>query len=146
MKQPGVLLILITFVAAVSFVVASEQYKNGSTKTVTLTGLNEVGGFGDPDGAGIFKYSADANESRLCYELTFSNIDNVSGVVIGFGSKDVSGSVIMKLETLPTEKSEGCFPLDGNRIADLTKNPENYFVNVLSSEFPNGAIRGQLSR
>ena len=43
MKQPGVLLVLITFVVGVSFVVASEQFRSGTMQTTTLTGLNETG-------------------------------------------------------------------------------------------------------
>ncbi|MBS1786273.1 MAG: CHRD domain-containing protein [Acidobacteria bacterium] len=33
-----------------------------------------------------------------------------------------------------------------SQINDIMKNPGNYYVNVHTAEFPNGAIRGQLGK
>jgi hypothetical protein len=144
MKQPGVLLILLTFVAAVSFVVASEQYKNGRVKTTTLTGLAEVQTLGDPDGTGILKFSVNAELNQVCYELSVSNIGTASAADIRSGAKNNVGTVTATLELPAQGSSTKCVALEADKIADLIRNPGNYYVNVYNAEFPNGAIRGQL--
>ena len=35
--------------------------------------------------------------------------------------------------------------LDKNLLKDIIRNPENYYVNVHNTPFPNGAVRGQLA-
>ncbi|HEV8367790.1 MAG TPA: CHRD domain-containing protein [Pyrinomonadaceae bacterium] len=144
MKQPGVLVILLTFVAAVSFVVASEQYKHGRNKTTTLTGFAEVPTIGDPDGTGILKFSIGVEENQICYELSVSNIGTPTAAEISFGSKTEVGTVIATLEAPANGSSKRCVTLAADKIADLIKNPGHYYVNVYNAEFPKGAIRGQL--
>jgi hypothetical protein len=146
MKQPGVLLVLITFVVGVSFVVGSEQYKNGAKQTTTLTGLNETRSFGDPDGTGILKFTLKTDEGKFCYELNVSNISDPTSATLNFGARDINGAVLTTL-TAPTKGSSAdCVTLDAEKMADIVKNPGSYYVNVLNAEFPEGAIRGQLGK
>ena len=146
MKQPGVLLVLVTFVAAVSFVVASEQYKQGRMATTTLTGLAEVGHFGDPDGMGIFKFKIDSDQNQFCYELTISNIEAPAAALVHSGTSDVEGASLITLQLPIRGSSKGCVTLPPDKIAELQKNPSHYYVNIQNAEFPTGAIRGQLGR
>ena len=146
MKQPGVLVVMLMFVAAVSFVVTSQQHKNGSTKTTSLTGHAELQTFGDPDGTGSFNFSIGAAESQICYELSVSNIGAPTAADISFVSKTEVGTVIATLEAPANGSSKRCVTLASDKIADLIKNPGHYYVNVYNAEFPNGAIRGQLGK
>jgi len=43
-----------------------------------------------------------------------------------------------------TEGETGKF-VDGQTVAEILANPEDYYVNVHNAEYPGGAIRGQLS-
>jgi len=97
MKQPGVILVLIIFVAAVSFVVASEQYQQGRMATTTLTGLAEVGHFGDPNGTGIFKYKVDRAQNLFCYELSVTDIETATSAAVHSGTRDAQGSSLITL-------------------------------------------------
>ena len=144
MKQPGVLLVLVIFVAAVSFVVASEQYKNAGMKTATLSGLNEVRAVGDADGTGILKFSVRDDEGKFCYDLSVANIATPTSVSLTTGTRDDNGEPIAALQLPLSRNANGCIPLEADRISDIQLNPTNYYVNVQNAEFPNGAIRGQL--
>lgn len=143
MKQPGVLLILVTFVAAVSFVVASEQYKQGRLSATTLTGLNELPNFGDPDGSGLFKFTFNSSQNQVCYELTTTNIADITGLQIRVGDRNTVGPTLISLQA---NVAKDCVSVEAGKLAELMKNPSNYYVSVQTQEFPNGAIRGQLGR
>ena len=144
MKQPIVLVLLVIFVAAVSFVVASEQYKQGHMSTVTLTGINEIPNFGDPDGSGLLKFKIDAQQNRFCYELSAASIETATAAQIHSGGKDAAGPSLINLQPPTFGMSKECVSVDSDRLADLIKNPANYYVSVQNAEFPQGAIRGQL--
>ena len=144
MKQPGVLLVLVTFVAAVSLVLASEQYKQGRMSTITLSGVNEVPNYGDPDGTGLFKFSINASQNQICYELTTSNIASATAAQIHTGEKDIVGPMLIDLVAPTKGMWKDCVSVEPEKLADLIKNQSNYYVSVQNAEFPDGAIRGQL--
>src|SRR5258705_12615018 len=112
MKQPVVLVVLITFVAAVSFVVASEQYKHGSMTTTTLSGISELPKRGDADGTGILRFRIKVEENRFCYELAVSNIAPATTVTINTGPNHQSGAVILNLVPPSKGPSQECVTLD----------------------------------
>ncbi len=143
MKQPVVWLILVTFVIAVSFVVASEQYKQGRMSTATLTGMNELPNFGDPDGSGLFKFTFNSTQNQVCYELTTTNIAEITGLYIRVGDRNTVGPTLIALQA---SVAKDCVSVDAGKLAEVMKNPTNYYVSVQTKEFPNGAIRGQLGR
>jgi len=146
MKQPGVLLVLITFVVGVSFVVGSEQYKNGTMLTTTLTGLNETSSLSDPDGVGMLQFTVKADEGKFCYDLNVSTISDPTSATLNIGARGISGAVLTTLKTPTQGSSADCVTLDADRMADIVRNPGSYYVNVLNAEFPEGAIRGQLGK
>ena len=108
MKQPGILIAFIIFIAAVSFVLASEQYKHAKAKTVTLKGLNGIDRPGDPDGAGTLKYAVKADQSQICYELSVSNIAQATGAKI----TDPVGTVVVSLQAPTNGFVKDCAQLD----------------------------------
>jgi hypothetical protein len=146
-KQSATLIALIVFIAAVSFVLASQQEKQtGPSLTATLTGAAEVPGAGDPDGTGQVKLTLNPDREEVCYELTVANIGTPTGAHIHTGAADVAGPVLLPLKTPVKGSVKDCVKLDREKIADILKNPASYYVNVHNADFPNGAIRGQLSK
>ena len=146
MKQPGALIVLFIFVAAVSFALASEQYNSGRRLTATLTGAAEVPGPGDADGTGRVTLTLNAGKSQICYELAVSNIGAATAAHIHSGAADVAGPVIVMLKAPETGSSKDCVALDKEKILDINKNPAKYYVNVHNADFPDGAVRGQLTK
>ena len=144
MKQPGVLVLLISFVLVISFVVASQEAKNDGFVTTTLSGANEVNRLGDADGAGVFRFTVKSQGRQLCYELSTSSISEATTATINAGDSSSNGNVVIGLEAPTSGRSQGCVSGDTQTIRDITANPSRYYVNVRNAEFPNGAIRGQL--
>lgn len=118
------------------------------TLTTTLTGTAEVPGPGDEDGTGraqirLFK-------DKVCFRLSWENIDPPTMAHIHVGGPDVAGPVVVTLfmgETpLPEtiDRVGGCAAADPALIDQIEADPSAYYVNIHNVPFPAGAIRGQL--
>lgn len=156
--------------AAVSFSVAQAGHENVVLEA-ELSGASEVGddgttGVGDEDGTGhAYVFGIDDDPVTLCYVITAEGIDPTfeaekTGMAhIHRGAEGENGPVVAAL-AFPlegdaadciTEGEEGKFPLIGEDgepesiVADILANPADYYVNVHTGEFPDGAIRGQLA-
>jgi len=133
--------------ASMSLVLATQKEEHGGRPlTATLTGAAEVPGPGDADGAGTASVTLNPGKGQVCYELTVSNIGAANAAHIHAGAADVAGPVLAGLDAPSSGSSKGCVDLDKEKIKDIIQNPANYYVNVHNAEFPNGAVRGQLSK
>ena len=156
-------------VAAVSFSVAQAGHENAVLEA-ELSGAAEIGadgaaGVGDPDASGrAYVFGIDDDPTTLCYAITATGIDpsfepgEVGAAHIHRAAEGENGPVVAAL-AFPlegdaadciTEGEQDKFPLIGDAgepesiVADILANPANYYVNVHTGEFPDGAIRGQL--
>src|SRR6185503_2303812 len=61
------------------------------------------------------------------------------------GSVGIAGPIVVTL-TPPNASglSAGCVSASKETVKAISKAPSNYYVNVHTSDFPNGAVRGQL--
>lgn len=119
----------------------------GVTLTAALLGENEVPP-ADPDGSGTAIVTLNSGQGVVCFEISVSNIAlPATGAHIHLGEAGVNGDIVVPL-TPPDESgtSSGCVEADRGLIKDIRKNPAGYYVNVHTTEFPSGAIRGQLSK
>jgi CHRD domain len=146
MKNATVLIILFIFVAAVGLVLAQQTEQGGRPLSAKLTGAAEVPGPGDTDGSGSFNATLNAGQGQICYELTVSNIAPSNAAHIHNGGPKDAGPVLVNLTAPKDGSSKDCVSVDKERIQDILKNPENYYVNVHNTEFPDGAVRGQLTK
>lgn len=133
--------------ASMSLVLATQKEEHGGRPlTVTLTGAAEVPGPGDADGAGTAKVTLNPDKGQICYEVTVSNIGAATAAHIHAGAANVAGDVVVGLDAPGTGSSKGCVDLDKEKVKDIIQNPANYYINVHNAEFPDGAVRGQLSK
>ena len=112
----------------------------------TLTGAAETGG-GDADGSGDVLISLSPGGNSMCFRIRVSGIAAPTAANIYKAPAGVDGSVVMTLTTAGIGgEAIDCLPLDPKLLKDLMQHPEEYYVNVLNAEYPDGAVRGQLSR
>jgi hypothetical protein len=126
--------------------VVSVKKNGGRPLTATLTGAAELPGPGDPDGKGTATIRLNQGQGKVCFVLTASNITlPASAAHIHVGAVTTFGPVVVPL-TAPdaTGISGGCTSASRDLIKTIRTNPSNYYVNIHTTDFPNGAIRGQL--
>jgi CHRD domain len=131
--------------SAVSWALAQDKH-GGRPLSATLTGAAEVPGPGDADGTGTGKITLNHGQGQICYELAVSNIGASTAAHIHIGGPTVAGPVVVGLEAPADGSSEGCVDLDKEKIKAIMKDPANYYINVHNAEFPDGAVRGQLTK
>jgi hypothetical protein len=152
MRRMIALLALTTMVMAIAAGTAAAGRLAGSSTggvalTAALLGANEVPP-ADPDGSGTAVITLNSGLGIVCFEISVSNIAlPATGAHIHRGEAGMNGDIVVPL-TPPDESgsSSGCVEADRGLIKDIRKNPASYYVNVHTTEFPNGAIRGQLSK
>jgi len=112
-----------------------------------LKGANEVPGPGDTDGRGKAAVRVNAKKGKVCFRLSWKNIaEPPTKAHIHKGVKGVAGPVVVTLFD-GTASHKGCVTgLDTALLKDIKRHPRQYYVNIHNSEFPDGAIRGQLKR
>ena len=112
----------------------------------TLTGAAEVPGPGDPDGSGTASFELFPDQQQICWELEVSNITlPATGAHIHRGTATEAGPIVVGL--IPpdtTGRSSGCVSAAPELIEAILSNPEQYYVNVHTGDYPGGAVRGQL--
>ena len=114
------------------------------TYNATLLGSNQVGG-GDPDGYGKAEISISDAFGQVCYEIKdVRGIDTPTAAHIHFGKAGTNGPPVLALTQSNEGTWQGC--KDGSEWTQnrLQGNPQDFYVNVHTAAYPNGAIRGQL--
>lgn len=114
------------------------------TYNANLTGAAEVGG-GDPDGSGKAEISISDAFDQVCYEIKdVQNIGEVTAAHIHYGRAGTNGPPVLTLTKSNEGTWQGC--KDGKEWTEnrLQGNPQDFYVNLHTAAYPNGAIRGQL--
>jgi hypothetical protein len=116
-----------------------------------MTGAAEIPGPGDADGSGIARirlFPNDSSTSLVCFGIKVEDILLPAiGAHIHVGAADVAGPVVVAL-TPPdgSGQSEGCVVADKALADAIYNDPSAYYVNVHTTDFPAGAVRGQLTK
>jgi hypothetical protein len=117
-----------------------------------MDGGNEVPGPGDPDGTGVARVRVNVRAQRVCYAISVQDITlPATAAHIHRGAAGVDGPPRITLNN-PTQVGTSGIGLAFGCEGDVRKvllrriraNPDRFYVNVHTSDFPAGAIRGQL--
>jgi hypothetical protein len=116
----------------------------GRAFTISLAGEAEAPA-GDPVATGTSTVRLRAGQGQLCYQIAAKNLTAVAAH-IHHGDAGASGPVVVPLRTPNTAGTAGgCTPAPRTLVAAILADPASYYVNVHTADFPNGAIRGQLT-
>lgn len=113
-----------------------------------LQGFKEVPGPGDPDGSG--KAYITLVNNRACWVINWFGIAAPTAAHIHIGRPAQAGPAVQLLFAspqgvpAPIDLVGGCVDLDPPLADAIVAHPRQYYVNVHTAEFPDGAIRGQL--
>ena len=112
----------------------------------SLSGATEVPGPGDPDGTGSAVVAVDGTNNRLCVTTQVANIIlPATAEHIHIGAAGVAGGVVVGLTAPASANAGSCGSGSAAVIAAIIAAPTGHYLNTHTSDFPGGAIRGQLS-
>jgi hypothetical protein len=129
--------------AGVTTTVAAADPGGNVTLTATLAGSTEVPGPGDPDGTGSATVTI-AAAGKICATITVKGLDTPTAAHIHTGAAGLAGPVFVPLP-LPGA-AEPCVTATPAQVSRILAGPAGYYVNVHTTAFPNGAIRGQMTK
>ena len=140
------LLLALSAVALVTLLaLAGSASAGGRPLSTDLSGVEEVPP-ADPDGTGFAHISLNSGTGEVCWSITASDITlPATAAHIHEAPAGVNGGVVVTLS--PPDESgmaSGCTIADTALVKDIRKNPAEYYVNVHTTDYPGGAIRGQL--
>lgn len=139
--------------ATAALMLASVVSAQGRPFTTALTGEAEVTAAGVPnqgdlDGTGTARLTLNSGTGEICWTIQVSDIQlPASAAHIHVGADTTTGPVVVGLSAPDaTGSASGCTAADPDLIKAIRRDPAAYYVNVHTSDFPAGALRGQLSK
>jgi len=102
---------------------------------------------GDVDGTGQALITVNIGQREICWETSASNITLPAAAShIHKADPGIRGPIVVPLSPPGAGgTASGCASgLDPALVKDILTNPAAYYVNVHTSDFPAGAVRGQL--
>ena len=143
-RSTAVLIVLGALIASLALPAAA--LAGGQPLTTTLEGESEVPVTGDLDGTGTATVTLNRGTGEVCWDISVAGITLPAAAAhIHEAPAGVPGDVVVTLSAPDaTGVATGCTTADRALVKDIAKNPSEYYVNVHTSDFPGGALRGQL--
>jgi hypothetical protein len=112
-----------------------------------MDGAHETPAAGDPDGRGVGLVRASGR--RVDYALAWDGIGTPTMAHLHVGAAGAAGPVVVPffMGALPDSLFAVAGQVDGLSkalVTDVRTHPGSYYTNVHTTEFPAGAVRGQL--
>lgn len=109
----------------------------------SLFGENEVGHKGaGKDASANFEGEIDMEEGTLCYFLEVEELEGFTAAHIHKGKAGENGPPVVTLELASDD--EVCTEVEADVLKGIAQDQEGHYVNVHTTAFPAGAVRGQL--
>jgi CHRD domain len=151
-KLTGALLALVlaTVVAVVASTAAAQAAGRSVTFHVPLSGL-------DPNGSGVANLRIKPATNTLCYVIVVKNIGAPTEPAPGLGNAHIHGprpatGIAVHLDTEFSKAgasdvfhARDCVDVAPAALAAVLANPQQFYVNIHTVQFPGGAIEGNLA-
>ena len=146
MKRLAFVLAVAALPAASGLATANAQTHKVRVFRVTLVGEKETP-TGDPVATGSATIRIRPGSTKICYQLTARDLSGPAAAAhIHRGAAGIAGPVVVALRTPNAAgKSSGCAKAKRALVRAILAHPSRYYVNVHTADFPEGAIRAQLT-
>src|SRR6266516_755235 len=94
-------------------------------------------------GSGSATVTIRIGQAQLCYTLTVSGLTNVTAAHIHRAS---SGAIVVPLAAPTNGSSSGCLDVDKALLQEILSSPSAFYIHVHTTSFPDGQIRGTLTK
>jgi hypothetical protein len=128
--------------------------REGVMLAALLRGSKEIGangqpGAGDPDGTGVATMTAVPGADQICFDLSVRGIAlPASTANIHEGWSTINSAVVVPLGVPDASgRASGCVEDVSELLIDaddIASGHGHFYVNVTTTEYPDGAVRGQL--
>jgi CHRD domain len=84
--------------------------------------------------------------TTVCFGVNVIGLDRVTAMQIRAGTDSETGPVRLDLQPIPQvgQPSSGCVSnVPVALVSDLRNDPAQFYLNITTARFPNGAVRGQ---
>jgi hypothetical protein len=135
---------------AVSAVSLSPAFSAGVTKhsyAVNATGARVTGGKGIMTAASATGTITVSSNGQVCYSIKTSGLTGIVEAHIHVGALGTDGADVVTIPIRGLNSKAKMAPCVNTkeRVANaILANPAGYYLNVHTSAFPDGAVRGQL--
>jgi hypothetical protein len=130
-------------VALLALIPAALLAAPGTLSAALSGGATSKGG--DPDGSGGFKVTLDPETHDFCYTLWGVKIGKPTAAHLHAGATGTDGAAVVTLD-ITGKGDEQCIALGKDKEQAILDNPDGFYVDIHTADFPDGAIRGQLAR
>ena len=134
-----------------ALVAAAEPIPSEKIYNIALSGQAETnfahpsGGTGDLDGSGAVTLAINPIKRQVCFDFNLSRVATPMMAHIRQAPGLRNGPSIVSLFTGPGSELDGCAAANTRQLAHMISNPSSYYVSIATTEYPDGALRGQLA-
>jgi hypothetical protein len=122
---------------------ATEASQGGRPLHATLLPDNQVPPT-ESNGSGTSLVTLNQGQGEVCWDITVSDLTTpVTLAHIHQGAAGTNGPVVVDFME-PVNGLNGCVQADPGLIKQIRHDPGDFYVNVHTTMFPNGEVRGQL--
>ena len=141
------LALMLALLGSIRSVVAAPSFATMELSAKLMGGAEEVPNPGDPDGMGMATVTLNSDSGQASFTIDVSNITLPAAAAhIHEGARGVAGGVVVTLMAPDANgTAKGSAAVDAALMQRMMDNPAGFYVNVHTTDFPGGAVRGQLA-
>jgi hypothetical protein len=122
---------------------ASTASRGGRPLEATLLPDNQIPPT-ESNGSGTALVTLNSGQGEVCWDIAVSDLTTpVILAHIHQGDAETNGPVVVDFNE-PVNGLNGCVPAGAALIKDIRRHPADYYVNVHTTMFQGGEVRGQL--
>lgn len=146
LSKGAVLLTCAALVGACATIEETAVQALAETHHATLTGA-QVSAGGDADGYATADLTVADDIDQICYDINdIRNLGTITGAHIHRGAAGTNGPPVLTLTQADEGGWKNCVERGEWRQEDFENNPAAFYAQIHTTQYPNGAIRGQFRR